>query len=110
MMAWLETFARAMTCVGVVVAALSIYFNTRRAQKELAVRLLSEWSKEYDLQMKHAFELGKLIGSSGIEQIRRRSAKFENKTAVAAVKSVFSAMQRPLPEDGDAASMELTPA
>lgn len=54
----IQWWTNLITAVGVLVAAFTVYQNTLRARKELAVKLINDWANEFTLSMKHSLALG----------------------------------------------------
>jgi hypothetical protein len=65
----IRTAAAAATFCGVFLAALTIWVNTQRARKELAVKLINDWASDYALEMKQAFDLAAELDHAKIAEI-----------------------------------------
>ncbi|ARU55657.1 hypothetical protein OLMES_1582 [Oleiphilus messinensis] len=100
--------AALFTAIGVFIASFTFWANTRRSQQELAVKLIVDWSKDYDLKMKHAFYFaGQLtpkniqIITSGTEPVILGVDEEEIK-ALSILKYLFDNKDTYITEDGTA--------
>jgi hypothetical protein len=71
----IRTIAATATFFGVIVAVVTIWINTRRARKELAVKLVNDWAGDYSLQMKQAFDLADNLKDGTIAAISQGKAE-----------------------------------
>jgi hypothetical protein len=107
---WIKAGAGVFTVIGVLIAAYSILLNTQRAKKELAVNLVNSWARDYNMTMKHAFDLGKLIDRPIIERIIRRESdvKIKGHSAISAAQYILRGEDPYFKAEEDNESMQLS--